>query len=83
LQIPKASTHPRFAHLPELESFARSDKERRLLEIYRSFSIAGASFITPPRTPPARVRMLRDATGAQWIGLALPAVFADINIAKG
>jgi tripartite-type tricarboxylate transporter receptor subunit TctC len=66
LQIPKASTHPRFAHLPELESFARTDKERRLLEIYRSFSIAGATFITPPRTPPERVRMLRDAISAAY-----------------
>ena len=66
LQIPKASTHPRFAHLPELESFARTDKERRLLEIYRSFSIAGATFITPPRTPPERVRTLRDAISAAY-----------------
>ena len=61
LQIPKASTHPRFAHLPELESFARTDKERRLLETYRAFRIASATFITPPRTPPERIRTLRDA----------------------
>jgi tripartite-type tricarboxylate transporter receptor subunit TctC len=61
LQIPKARTHPQFAHLPELESFARTDKERRLLEIYRAFRIASATFITPPRTPPERIRTLRDA----------------------
>jgi hypothetical protein len=30
LQIPKGSTHPRFAHLPELESFATTDKEERI-----------------------------------------------------
>jgi tripartite-type tricarboxylate transporter receptor subunit TctC len=66
LQIPKTSTHPRFAHLPELESFARTDKERRLLEIYRSFSIAGATFITPPGTPQERVRSLRDAITAAY-----------------
>ena len=66
LQIPKANTHPSFAHLPELESFARTDTERRLLEIYRSFSIAGATFITPPRTPPERVRILRDAISAAY-----------------
>jgi hypothetical protein len=65
LQIPKTSAHPRFAHLPELESFATTDRERRLLGIYRSFSIAGATFITPPGTPPERIRTLRDAiTGA-------------------
>src|SRR5262245_3187959 len=61
LQIPKTSTHPRFAHLPELESFAKTDKERRLLEINRAFRIAAATFITPPRTPPERIRTLRDA----------------------
>ena len=61
LQIPKARTHPQFAHLPELESFARTDKERRLLEIYRAFRIASATFITPPRTPPERIRTLRGA----------------------
>ena len=61
LQIPKTSTHPRFAHLPELESFARTDKERRLLEVNRAFRIAAATFITPPRTPPERIRTLRDA----------------------
>jgi tripartite-type tricarboxylate transporter receptor subunit TctC len=66
LQIPKGSTHPRFTHLPELESFARTDKERRLLETYRSFSIAGATFITPPRTPPERIRTLRDAITAAY-----------------
>ena len=37
-----------------------------MLEIYRSFSIAGASFITPPRTPPERVRILRDAMSAAY-----------------
>jgi tripartite-type tricarboxylate transporter receptor subunit TctC len=66
LQIPKANTHPRFTHLPELESFARNDKERRVLEIYRAFSIAGATFITPPRTPPERIRTLRDAITAAY-----------------
>src|ERR671919_118772 len=61
LQIPKGNTHPRFAHLPELESFARTDKDRRLLEVNRAFRIAAATFITPPRTPQERIRTLRDA----------------------
>jgi tripartite-type tricarboxylate transporter receptor subunit TctC len=61
LQIPRGSTHPRFAHLPELESFAKTDKERRLLEINRAFRIASATFITPPGTPKERVQILREA----------------------
>jgi tripartite-type tricarboxylate transporter receptor subunit TctC len=66
LQIPKSSTHPRFAHLPELESFATTDKERRLLEINRAFRIAAATFITPPRTPPERIRILRQAIAGAY-----------------
>jgi len=66
LQIPKSSRHPRFADLPELESFAKTDKERLLLDIYRSFSMVGATFITPPGTPPGRNRILRDAITAAY-----------------
>jgi len=66
LQIPKGSMHPRFADLPELESFAKADKERRLLEIYRSFSLASATFIAPPGTPQERIRIVRDAITAAY-----------------
>jgi tripartite-type tricarboxylate transporter receptor subunit TctC len=61
LQIPKGAKHPRFSHLPEIESFAKSDKERRLLEINRAFRITGATFITPPGAPKERVQILREA----------------------
>ena len=66
LQIPRGSTHPRFAHLPELESFAKTDKERRLLEINRAFRIASATFITPPGTPKERVQILREAISGTY-----------------
>jgi len=66
LQIPRGSTHPRFAHLPELESFAKTDKERRLLEINRAFRIASATFITPPGTPKERVQTLREAISGTY-----------------
>ena len=66
LQIPRGSTHPRFAHLPELESFAKTDKEHRLLEINRAFRIASATFITPPGTPKERVQILREAISGTY-----------------
>ena len=66
LQIPSGSTHPRFAHLPELESFAKTDKERRLLEINRAFRIASATFITPPGTLKERVQILREAISGTY-----------------
>jgi tripartite-type tricarboxylate transporter receptor subunit TctC len=61
LQIPKGAKHPRFSHLPEIESFAKSERERRLLEINRAFRITGATFITPPGVPKDRVQIIREA----------------------
>jgi tripartite-type tricarboxylate transporter receptor subunit TctC len=61
LQIPKGAKHPRFSHLAEIESFVKSDKERRLLEINRAFMTTGATFITPPGAPKERVQILREA----------------------
>jgi tripartite-type tricarboxylate transporter receptor subunit TctC len=61
VEVPKGRKHPSFAHLPELESFARSDVERRLLTVFRSFRTAGSPFVVPPGTPKDRVDILREA----------------------
>lgn len=61
LEVPKGVKHSRFARLPELESFVRSDKEGKLLTIFRSFRNAGAPFVAPPGTPKDRVVILREA----------------------
>jgi tripartite-type tricarboxylate transporter receptor subunit TctC len=66
LQVPKGAKHPRFSHLPELESFIHSDKERRLLEVNRAFRITGATFIAPPGVPKERVQILREAIGKAY-----------------
>ncbi|MBI4526470.1 MAG: hypothetical protein HY695_21945 [Deltaproteobacteria bacterium] len=60
-EVPKGEKHPHFAHLPELETFARSDMERKLLVLQRAFKIAGAPFILPPRTPADKVKILQEA----------------------
>ena len=46
LETPKGNRHPRFAHLPELESFAKSDKERRLLHLQRTLRLTGSTWIS-------------------------------------
>jgi tripartite-type tricarboxylate transporter receptor subunit TctC len=63
LDIPKgvSHTHPRFAKLPDLETFARSKREERLIELLRSLRGTGQPFIVPPGTPGDRVDMLREA----------------------
>lgn len=63
LAVPKGEKHPhpRFAQLPEIESFAKSEKERKLLTMWRGFRTATSPFVLPPGTPRDRVEILQDA----------------------
>jgi tripartite-type tricarboxylate transporter receptor subunit TctC len=61
IEIPKGQRHARFAQLPEIESFAGSAREKKLLEMFRAFRLSGQSFFLPPETPKERVQILRDA----------------------
>ncbi len=61
VEIPRGDKHPRFAQLPELDSFVKSDKERKLLALHRTFRLAGSPFILPPGTPKDRADILREA----------------------
>jgi len=61
LEVPRGNKHPRFAHLPELESFAKSDRERKVLAMQRGLRQAGSPYVLPPGTPKDRVETLRTA----------------------
>jgi tripartite-type tricarboxylate transporter receptor subunit TctC len=63
IEVPKGQKHPhsRYAELPDLDSFARSDKERKLVAMHRTFQLAGAPFVLPPGTPRDRVEILQEA----------------------
>jgi hypothetical protein len=63
IEVPKGEKHPhpRYAQLPDIESFARSDKERKLVTMHRTFQQAGAPFVLPPGTPKDRVEILQEA----------------------
>ena len=61
IEIPKGERHPRFAKLPDLETFAKSDVERKILQMFRSFRLAGQNFFLPPGVPKDRVEILREA----------------------
>ena len=63
LEIPKGDKHPhsRFASLPEIESFARSDKESKVLSMFRAFRLVGSPYLLPPGTPQERAEILREA----------------------
>jgi len=63
IEVPRGRPHPhpRYATLPDLESLAKSDKERKLVALHRAFQLAGAPFVLPPGTPAERVEVLREA----------------------
>jgi len=63
IQIPKDDRHPHalFNKLPELESFAKSDRERKILTMFRTFRLVGSPYILPPGTPPEAVAHWREA----------------------
>jgi tripartite-type tricarboxylate transporter receptor subunit TctC len=61
IEVPKGEKHSHFAHVPELESFARSEKERKLMTLQRAFRVAGQPFVLPPGTPKDRLEILEEA----------------------
>ena len=60
IEVPKGDKHPQFPHLPDLETFAKSEKEHKLLRMHRAFRLVGAPFFLPG-TPHDRVQTLREA----------------------
>ena len=63
IQIPKDDRHPHplFNKLPELESFAKSDRERKIMTMFRTFRLVGSPYILPPGTPAEAVHHWREA----------------------
>jgi tripartite-type tricarboxylate transporter receptor subunit TctC len=61
MEIPKGDKHPRLGHLPEIESFAKTEREKKVLTVWRAFRGVGSPFILPPGTPKDRVQILEEA----------------------
>jgi tripartite-type tricarboxylate transporter receptor subunit TctC len=61
LEAPKGAKHPRFGHLPEIENFAKSEKEIKLLSMWRAFRLIGSPYVLPPGTPKDRVNIVEEA----------------------
>jgi tripartite-type tricarboxylate transporter receptor subunit TctC len=61
LEAPKGLKHARFGHLPEIESFAKSEKESRVLGLSRTLRLTGSPYVLPPGTPKDRVDIVQEA----------------------
>jgi putative tricarboxylic transport membrane protein len=62
ITVPKGRYIPPYSReTPEIDSFAKSEKERRLLNLYRAFDYPRWPYIFPPGTPNELVSILREA----------------------
>jgi tripartite-type tricarboxylate transporter receptor subunit TctC len=61
IEVPKGEKHPQFPRLPELDSFAKTELERKVIQMARAFRIAGTPFVLPPGTPKERVEVIQAA----------------------
>jgi tripartite-type tricarboxylate transporter receptor subunit TctC len=61
MEVPKGDKHERLKHLPEIETFAKNDREKRLISLWRAFRGVGSPYILPPGTPKDRVDVLANA----------------------
>jgi tripartite-type tricarboxylate transporter receptor subunit TctC len=73
IEIPKGERSHHFANLPDLETFAQSAREQKILGMFRAFRLAGQNFFLPPGTAKERVQSLEEA---------MRKTFADPEFAK-
>lgn len=61
LAVPRDLKHPHFHNVPELDGFVKSERERNIVALYRTFSLTGAPFILPPAMPKDRIEIIKEA----------------------
>ena len=68
LEVPRGYKDPRFAHLklPDLSSFAKSERERKLLAMMEGFRVVGTILTAPPGTPKERLDTLKEAVAKTY-----------------
>lgn len=61
LEVPRGHKLAQFAALPGFDDFAKSEREQKLLNIYRTFRMVGTPYLLPPGTPKPQAQILQDA----------------------
>jgi hypothetical protein len=58
--------HPAFVSLPALHTFAKSEREKRIVRMFAAFMQFSQGFVLPPGTPDDQVKLLKDAFRKAW-----------------
>jgi tripartite-type tricarboxylate transporter receptor subunit TctC len=61
LKIPREAKEPQFDHITEIDTFVKSERERRFLALTRATRSVGTPYLLPPNTPKEQVQILREA----------------------
>jgi len=61
IEIPKGKKIPQFNHLPDIETFAKTEKERKVVSMFRLLRGTGSPYFVGPGTPKDRVQILQAA----------------------
>ena len=61
IEVPKGNQQPQFAQVPEIETFAKTAKEKKVVALLRGFRATGSPNILPPGTPKEQVQILQEA----------------------
>jgi hypothetical protein len=61
MEVPRGLKPAGFENLPEIEGFAKTDRERKLVCMVRDFRQVGSPYILPPGTPKEAVKILQEA----------------------
>jgi tripartite-type tricarboxylate transporter receptor subunit TctC len=65
--------------MPEIDSFAKGDKEHRLLSLYRAFDYPRWPYFLPPATPKEPVNILREAMTKAFRDPGFPKEFKKLT----
>src|SRR6266542_3830423 len=60
MEIPKGEKHPQFSKLPEIDTFAKTERARKVLSMFRLFRLSGSPFILPPAIPKDRAEIIKE-----------------------
>jgi hypothetical protein len=61
MEIPKGLKHPLFSRQPDIENFAKTERGRKVLSLFRLFRLSGSPFIIPPVTQKDRAEIIKEA----------------------
>lgn len=78
ITIPRGKFHPRFANVPELDTFAKNESERQLIQLFRSFLFLRWPYVVHPATPPEIVKTLRTAVAKAFTDPDFPKEFRKL-----